>query len=232
MNDEPSPAFLDVRSLWKSYVSGRERLQVLKGVDLTVERGEVLAIIGPSGVGKSTLLHIMGALDRPDAGAVFLEGREICALPERERAVIRNRSIGFIFQFYHLLPEFTALENVAMPAMVLEDNRSREHCDRKAMELLEAVGIADRAGHRPSELSGGEQQRVAIARALMNEPELVLADEPSGNLDTRTSRELHRLITDLNERFGQTFVIVTHDEELAGIASRRAAMREGKVFPM
>lgn len=223
--------FLEVRALCKSYASGSRRLEVLKGIDLAVSRGEILAIVGTSGVGKSTLLHIMGALDTPDSGSVFLEGEDLMALSENGRAVIRNRSIGFVFQFYHLLPEFTAQENVVLPALVYRNGGygSREQCERRAGELLDAVGIADRAHHRPSQLSGGEQQRVAIARALMNRPRLVLADEPSGNLDMKSSKDLHQLIMELNGKYGQTFVIVTHDEMLARSAHRRVSMIDGRI---
>ena len=224
-------SFLEVRSLHKSFTSGKGMLHVLKGIDFTVDRGEVLVIIGPSGAGKSTLLHIMGALDRPASGSVLLDGEDLFSLSESALSRVRNQRVGFVFQFYHLLPEFTALENVMMPALVyfrgsLSD---RGACEKRANELLEAVGIAGRSHHRPSELSGGEQQRVAIARALMNKPCLVLADEPSGNLDMITSEEIHRLIAVLNRKFGQTFVIVTHDELLTGGADRRLKMIDGKI---
>ncbi|MCX6354247.1 MAG: ABC transporter ATP-binding protein [Candidatus Aureabacteria bacterium] len=232
MSDHPHPqALLEVRGVHKSYGIGGAALHVLKGVDLTVVTGEILAIVGPSGAGKSTLLHIMGALDHPDSGSVSLEGQDLFLLSENARSKVRNLGIGFVFQFYHLLPEFTALENVMMPALVYGEGVAlhRGECVAKAAELLDAVGLKDRVEHKPAELSGGEQQRVAIARALMNGPRLILADEPSGNLDTRTSMELHQLIAELNQNSGRTFVIVTHDPDLAQIAHRRLGMRDGRI---
>ena len=224
--------FFEVRGVCKSYRSGEGQLRVLKGIDLTISRGEILSIVGPSGVGKSTLLHLMGALDRPDSGSVLLEGQDLFRLSENARAKLRNLRIGFVFQFYHLLPEFTALENVLMPALVYAEGKFAGEAERenRAEELLRLVGLRDRKGHKPAELSGGEQQRVAIARAFINVPSLVLADEPTGNLDMRTSAELHRLIAELNARSGQTFVIVTHNEELAAIAHRRLKMVDGNII--
>lgn len=220
---------LEVRGVRKTYRSGASRLEVLRGIDLAVAPGEMLSIVGPSGAGKSTLLHIMGSLDHPDSGSVLLDGQDLFELSENARSRVRNMNIGFVFQFYHLLPEFTALENVCMPALVYGRGKFRNGREsrERAAGLLESVGLKDRAWHKPAELSGGEQQRVAIARALMNRPRFVLADEPSGNLDMRTGTELHALIADLNRREGQAFVIVTHDEEFARGAHRRLRMRDG-----
>ena len=204
-------------------------LQVLKGIDLEIAKGEIVCIVGPSGAGKTTLLQIMGTLDSADSGKVELYGQDITRLSSKRLAQFRNRHIGFVFQFHQLLPEFTALENVMMPAFIAGKGKraSREH----AMELLEFMGLADRASHKPNELSGGEKQRVAVARALMNNPEIILADEPSGSLDTQNKQELHRLFFDLRKRFGQTFVIVTHDEELAATTDRTIHMIDGAIRP-
>lgn len=219
-------AFLVSRGLEKSYpTGGGGRLDVLRGVDFDARSGEVIAVVGESGTGKSTLLHMLGALDRPDAGSVLYRGEDIFQKNDEELAAFRNREIGFIFQFHHLLPEFTALENVAMPALIrhqrLADVRGR------AMELLTTLGLENRATHRPSELSGGEQQRVAVARALMNEPGLVLADEPTGNLDTNTADRLHDEILRLSRTLDHTFVIVTHNMALAAIADRVLTLENG-----
>ena len=204
-------------------------LQVLKGIDLEIAKGEIVSIVGPSGAGKTTLLQIMGTLDSADSGKVELYGQDITRLSSKKLAQFRNRHIGFVFQFHQLLPEFTALENVMMPAFIAGKGKraSREH----VMELLEFMGLADRASHKPNELSGGEKQRVAVARALMNNPEIILADEPSGSLDTQNKQELHRLFFNLRKRFGQTFVIVTHDEELAATTDRTIHMIDGAIRP-
>ena len=228
---EANAPFFEARGLRKTYLNGADRIEFLRGVGLSVFPGEMLSIVGPSGSGKSTLLHLLGALDRPDSGEVRLDGRDLFKLSENARARVRNESIGFVFQFYHLLPEFTALENVLMPALVYRARGAGGGgaARARAAALLESVGLGDRLVHKPSQLSGGEQQRVAIARALMNRPRLVLADEPSGNLDSRTSAELHALLADLNRREGQAFVIVTHDDELSRRAHRRLRMRDGVV---
>lgn len=219
-------AFLEAYALEKSYPTGAGgRLEVLRGINFSAQSGEVVAVVGESGTGKSTLLHLLGALDRPDSGTVLYRGVDIFRQRDEELAAFRNREIGFIFQFHHLLPEFSALENVAMPALIghrrLSDVRDR------AMELLETLGLADRASHRPSELSGGEQQRVAVARALMNAPGLVLADEPSGNLDTRTAEKLHDEFLRLSRSSDHTFIIVTHNLALAAIADRVLRLENG-----
>jgi lipoprotein-releasing system ATP-binding protein len=202
-------------------------LQVLKGVDLEVKRGEILAIVGASGAGKSTLLHIMGTLDTPDSGEIILEQKTVFDLNKNEMAAFRNRYIGFVFQFHNLLPEFTALENVMMPGLIAGTNEAT--LKKRANELLDLLGIASRADHKPSELSGGEQQRTAVARSLINAPSLILADEPSGNLDSNNAKELHKLFFELRDKMQQTFVIVTHNEELAGMADRKVEIRDGMI---
>ena len=202
-------------------------LEVLKGIDLTINRGEVVSIVGPSGAGKTTLLQILGTLDRPDSGQVFFDGIDISAYKEKQLSAFRNQHIGFVFQFHQLLPEFTAVENVMMPALIggasMNDARSR------AMEMLEYLHLTDRALHKPAELSGGEKQRVAVARALVNRPQVILADEPSGSLDTQNKEELHRLFFDLRDQLGQTFIIVTHDETLAATTDRTIRLRDGRI---
>ncbi len=215
---------IDIKGITKSF----GKLQVLKGIDLHIGKGEVVSIVGPSGAGKTTLLQIIGTLDKADTGEVTIDGVDIGSLNRREIAGFRNRHIGFVFQFHQLLPEFTALENVMIPALI--KGLPRRECKERAMELLEFMGLAGRASHKPAELSGGEKQRVAVARALVNNPAVILADEPSGSLDSKNKEELHRLFFDLRDRFGQTFVIVSHDENLARITDRTIAMKDGVVY--
>lgn len=214
---------IELRDIRKSF----DGLQVLKGIDLDIARGEIVSIVGPSGAGKTTLLQIMGSLDRPDSGTVSYDGQPIFNLSASRLARFRNRNLGFVFQFHQLLPEFTLEENVAMPAMI--GGLSRRDSIAKARRLIDYLGLSERTSHKPSELSGGERQRAAVARALINEPKAVLADEPSGSLDSANRTELHRLFFDLRRDFGQTFVIVTHDEELARQADRTIEMRDGMI---
>ena len=202
-------------------------LQVLKGIDLEINKGEIVSIVGPSGAGKTTLLQIMGTLDEPDAGTVQIDGTVVSRMKEKELSAFRNKNIGFVFQFHQLLPEFTALENVMIPALIAGVS-SKEANDR-AMKILDFMGLVDRASHKPNELSGGEKQRVAVARALINAPAVILADEPSGSLDTHSKEDLHQLFFDLRDRLGQTFVIVTHDEGLAKITDRTVHMVDGMI---
>lgn len=202
-------------------------LQVLKGIDLEINKSEIVSIVGPSGAGKTTLLQIMGTLDEPDAGVVEIDGTVVSRMKEKALSAFRNKNIGFVFQFHQLLPEFTALENVMIPAFIAGVS-SKEANDR-AVKILEFMGLADRASHKPNELSGGEKQRVAVARALINDPAVILADEPSGSLDTHNKEELHQLFFDLRDRLGQTFVIVTHDEGLAKITDRTVHMVDGMI---
>ena len=203
-------------------------LEILRGVDLEIARGEVVSIVGSSGAGKTTLLTILGTLDRPDAGTVSIGGEEISGLSDKKLAAFRNQNIGFVFQFHQLLPEFTAIENVCIPALI--GNRGKKESEAKAASLLELLKLGDRIHHKPSELSGGEQQRVAVARALINDPKVIFADEPSGNLDSKNAEELHRLFFHLRDNFRQTFVIVTHNTELARMADRTLSMKDGRII--
>lgn len=203
-------------------------LSVLDQVSATIEKGEVVSIVGPSGAGKTTLLQIAGTLDKPDSGSVVYDGVDVFAYSERRLAEFRNQRIGFVFQFHQLLPEFTALENIAIPSLIRGDKRADAF--RRASELMEFLGLSQRSGHKPAELSGGEKQRIAVARALVNRPDVVFADEPSGSLDSKNKEELHRLFFDLRAEFEQTFVIVTHDESLASMCDRTLKMRDGKIF--
>ena len=217
----------EIKGIHKSYDHPAQRLHVLKGIDIGISPGEVVAIVGPSGAGKSTLLHIMGGLDQPDQGQVLLEGQDIYKLKDSQRAKIRNQHIGFIFQFYHLLPEFTALENVMLPGLIREKANDGEMLKSQAATLLERVGLQARQQHKPPELSGGEQQRVAIARALINSPQVLLCDEPTGNLDSESGQAVINLLLGLNQANQQTLVIVTHDEHIARRAHRVIRMRDG-----
>ena len=202
-------------------------LEVLKGVNLSIKKGEIISIVGASGAGKSTLLHIIGTLDQPDKGIVKINETETAPLKDKALSLFRNKNIGFVFQFHHLLPEFTALENVCIPAYIQKIDKTT--AEKRALELLDNLGVKDRAHHKPSELSGGEQQRVAVCRALMNNPAVILADEPSGNLDSSSAKELHNLFFQLRNELNQTFVIVTHNEELANMADRKLTMKDGLI---
>ena len=212
---------IELDNIKKSFGS----LNVLKGISLQVERGKIISITGPSGAGKTTLLQIMGSLDKPDSGRVIYDGQDITCMGEKELSAFRNRHIGFVFQFHQLLPEFTALENITIPLLIA--GQGMRQASARAQELLDLMGLADRAGHKPSELSGGEKQRIAVARALANQPDVILADEPSGSLDTKNKEELHKLFFNLRDKLGQTFVIVTHDEQLAALADRRIHIIDG-----
>ena len=215
---------IEVKNIHKSFGT----LEVLKGVNLTVEKGEIVSIIGKSGAGKTTLLQIIGTLDKPDAGNVVIDGVDVFALKEKELADFRNRHIGFIFQFHQLLPEFTTLENVMMPAMIARV--PEKEAEKRAVQLLTELGMAERLTHKPNQLSGGEKQRVAAARAMMMSPDVILADEPSGSLDESNKNELHKLLLQMREQYGQTIIIVTHDKELAEISDRVIEMKDGVVF--
>lgn len=215
---------IELKNIQKSFGS----LQVLKGIDLHIDKGEVVSIVGPSGAGKTTLLQIMGTLDRPDSGTVIVDGIDVSSMNGKKISEFRNTHVGFVFQFHQLLPEFTALENIMIPAYIA--GRSTKEAKQRAMELLEFMNLADRAQHKPNELSGGEKQRVAVARALVNNPAVIFADEPSGSLDSQNKAELHQLFFDLRDKYGQTFVIVTHDEHLAAITDRTIQINDGQVF--
>ena len=215
---------IQLKNIYKSYGN----LTVLSDVNLSIGENEIITIVGPSGAGKTTLLQIIGTLDRPDSGTVAIDGIDTSSMSTRKLAEFRNRHIGFVFQFHQLLPEFTAIENIMIPAYIA--GRSTKDAKARATELLEFMGLSDRAGHKPNELSGGEKQRVAVARALVNNPAVILADEPSGSLDSKNKQELHQLFFNLRDKFGQTFVIVTHDEQLAAITDRTIKMRDGMVI--
>lgn len=219
---------ITVTDLHKSFPMGEQTLTVLQGINLTIQRGELIAVIGASGAGKSTLLHILGLLDRPTKGSVRFEGRDLFELSEPDQAEFRNRRIGFVFQFHHLLPEFTALENACMPALI--QRRQPAEVEREAIAILHDVGLGARLCHKPGELSGGEQQRVAVARALLQKPDLVLADEPTGNLDTHTGEALFSLMRELNKARGTTFVIVTHNDKLSAQADRIVHIQDGQIL--
>ncbi len=215
---------IKLRNITKSFGT----LQVLRGIDLDIERGQVVSIVGPSGAGKTTLLQIMGTLDGADSGRIIIDGRDISGMNRTQLSKFRNRQIGFVFQFHQLLPEFSALENIMIPAMI--GGAGKKEARERAMELLRYMNLTERAHHKPSELSGGEKQRVAVARALVNRPAVVLADEPSGSLDTQHKEELHKLFFDLRDRMGQTFVIVTHDEGLAAMTDHTIHMVDGRIM--
>ena len=214
---------IEIKNIHKSYGS----LEVLKGIDAVIEQGEIVSIVGASGAGKTTLLQIVGTLDKPDCGEILYDGRRVDNLPDREMARFRNGNIGFVFQFHQLLPEFTALENVMIPALIGGKNQS--DAEQEAKRILDFLSLSDRLGHKPAQLSGGEKQRVAVARALINRPSVILADEPSGSLDSKNKIELHKLFFDLRDEFKQTFVIVTHDESLARMTDRTLFMKDGSI---
>ena len=214
---------IEIKGVTKSFGS----LQVLKGIDLCIEKGEIVSIVGPSGAGKTTLLQILGTLDKPESGSVVVDGIETSTLSTNKLSEFRNRHLGFVFQFHQLLPEFTAIENIMIPAYIA--GMKPKEARNRAEELLAFMGLSDRATHKPNELSGGEKQRVAVARALMNNPSVILADEPSGSLDSKNKEELHKLFFELRDKFGQTFVIVTHDETLATLTDRTIHLKDGRI---
>jgi len=228
LTDEPR--YIHIKQLKKTYFGPQDKVEVLKGVDLTVAKGETVAVVGASGVGKSTLLHILGALDRPTAGRVMVGGRDVFQMDEAALAAFRNRHVGFVFQFHHLLPEFSALENVMMPALIARQDKA--WAQGRAMELLDEVGLADRSSHRVGQLSGGEAQRVALARALVLEPSLLLADEPTGNLDEGTGEKVHQLLVRLNQSHGLTTLVATHNVRLAEALGRRVRLADGKAYSL
>jgi len=228
LTDEPR--YIHIKQLKKTYFGPQDQVEVLKDLDLEVAQGETVAIVGASGVGKSTLLHIVGALDRPTSGRVMVGGREIFQMDEASLASFRNRQVGFVFQFHHLLPEFSALENVMMPALIARQDRAQ--AQKQAMELLDEVGVAHRSSHRVAQLSGGEAQRVAVARALVLGPSLLLADEPTGNLDERTGELVHQLLVKLNKSHGLTTLVATHNQRLAEALGRRVRLADGKAFSL
>lgn len=215
---------IQLKNITKSFGS----LQVLRGIDLSVEEGQVVSIVGPSGAGKTTLLQIMGTLDKADSGQVIINGQDISALNQKKLSRFRNKHLGFVFQFHQLLPEFTALENIMIPAFI--GGADKKEAEERARELLQFMGLADRATHKPNELSGGEKQRVAVARALVNHPDVIMADEPSGSLDSQNKEDLHKLFFDLRDKYGQTFIIVTHDETLATLTDRTIHMKDGIII--
>ncbi len=229
-SDEGSRLILEAVGLRKSYRQGQRELEVLQGLDLAVKEGEMVAITGPSGAGKSTLLHLLGGLDRPDGGRIRFEGKDLADLPDPELAALRNRGFGFVFQFYHLVPELTALENVALPVRI-GNRQPAAQAMEQARRLLERVGLGERLSHLPGQLSGGEQQRVALARALANRPRLVFCDEPTGNLDPHTGQEILKLLAELHRQEGTTFVMVTHEPAVRQVAGRVLSLKDGKLWP-